>query len=72
MKIKKMLIEIDERTGFYFSTYAGDDGQEKYDMRLYEKSGRNYHCDTCYKIEEPPAGLIKPLKQFIAGLIKEQ
>ncbi|MBR0060245.1 MAG: hypothetical protein IJP68_02085 [Selenomonadaceae bacterium] len=72
MKINKMLIELDEKTGFYFSTYTGDDGAEKYDMRLYKIKSRSTRNDVRYQIEEPPAGLIKPLEQFIAGLIKEQ
>ena len=71
MKIKKLLVEVDAKTGFYFSTYTGDDGQEKYDMRLYKIHSRTMRGDTRYKIEEPPAGLIKPIAAYIDGLIKE-
>ncbi|MBR0060983.1 MAG: hypothetical protein IJP68_05830 [Selenomonadaceae bacterium] len=72
MKIRKMLIELDAKTGFYFSTYTGDDGEDKYDMRLYKIKSRSTRDDVRYEIAEPPAGLIKPLEAFIAGLIKEQ
>lgn len=72
MRIKKLLIELDDKRGFYFSTYQGDDGADKYDMRLYRLRSRSTRDDVRYEIAEPPAGLIKPLKQFIDGLIKEQ
>ena len=72
MKIRKMLIELDAKTGFYFSTNVGEDGQDKYDMRLYVQRSENVSNETHYFIAEPPAGLIKPLEAFIAGLIKEQ
>jgi len=72
MKIKRLLIEIDERTGFYFSTYTGDDGQEKYDMRLYKIYSRTMRGDTRYKIEEPPPELLKPIEYYITKLINEE
>lgn len=71
MRIKKLLIEVDKDKGFYFATYTGDDGSDKYDMRLYKIRSRTTRNDVRYKIEEPPAGLIKPLEAFIDGLIKE-
>lgn len=71
MKIKKLLVEIDKKTGFYFSTYTGEDGTEKYDMRLYTIRSRTSLRDTRYTIEEPPADLINPIVAYIDGLIKE-
>lgn len=71
MRIKKLLIEVDNDKGFYFATYKGDDGSDKYDMRLYKIRSRTTRNDVRYTIEEPPAGLIKPLEAFIDGLIKE-
>ena len=72
MRIRSLIVDVDDKTGFYFSTHKDDAGKEFYDMRLYVQRNEKVSNETHYFIEEPPAGLIKPLKAFIDGLIKEE
>lgn len=71
MKICNLIVELDDKSGFYFSTHRNADGEDVHDMRLYVQRSEKVSNEIHYFIEEPPAGLIKPLEAFIDGLIKE-
>ena len=71
MKIRRLTVSCDDNTIFHFSAYAGDDGSDKYYMRLYVQKNEKVSTDTQYYMEEPPAELINPIVQFVDGLIKE-
>lgn len=71
MKIRNLIVELDDKSGFYFSTHKNDAGEDVHDMRLYVQRSEKVSNEIHYFIEEPPAGLIKPLEAFIDGLIKE-
>ena len=71
MKIRSLIVDVDDKTGFYFSTHRNRAGEEVYDMRLYVQRSEKVSNEIHYFIEEPPAGLIKPIAAYIDGLIKE-
>ncbi len=71
MRIRSLMVEVDKKTRFYFSTNRNNKGEDVYDMRLYVVRKENVSVETHYFVEEAPAGLIKPLKSYIDGLIRE-
>ena len=72
MKIRSLIVDVDDKAKFYFSTHENDAGKEIYDMRLYKQRNERVSNELCYFINEPPPELLKPIEYYITKLINEE
>lgn len=72
MRLKYLQVKIDDKSEFFFTTYANYEGKDVYDMKLYVQRNENVSTETYYFIEEPPPELLKPIEDYIKKLISEE
>lgn len=72
MRLKYLQVKIDDKSEFFFTTYANHEGKDVYDMKLHVERSDTVSTETHYFIEEPPPELLKPIEEYITKLISEE